>query len=174
MTEVYAVLEPTAIRNCLSPIPRATHIPFDPNLRQSYPDHEELIMSEIATREGFHTVTPYVIVPDAAAFVRFVIDAFGGREAYRTTGESGGVHVELEIGDSRIMAGESPEGSVPAYLFLYVADARAVYDAARQAGASEMMPPAAGRFGEEIGCAVTDPLGNGWFIAQHGPASTTP
>jgi len=50
----------------------------------------------------------------------------------------------------------------------------AVYEAARKAGASEMMPPAAGRFGEEIGCAVTDPLGNRWFIARHGAGTTTP
>jgi uncharacterized glyoxalase superfamily protein PhnB len=37
-----------------------------------------------------------------------------------------------------------------------------------------MMPLAEGRFGEEIGGAVTDPAGNGWFIAQHGPKSSTP
>ena len=131
-------------------------------------------MSEHATRAGFHTVTPYVIVPDVTAFVRFVADAFGGTETYRTTGEHGGVHVELEIGDSRIMAGESAEGAAPAYLFLYVENARAVYEAALNVGASQMMPLAEGRFGEEIGGAVTDPAGNGWFIAQHGPKSSTP
>lgn len=63
---------------------------------------------------------------------------------------------------------------MPAYLFLYVEDARALQKAALKAGASEMMPIAEGRFGEHIGGAVSDPLGNGWFIAQHGPNSTTP
>lgn len=74
-----------------------------------------------------------------------------------TAGERGGVHVELEIGDSRIMAGESAAGAAPAYLFLYVENARAVYKAALDVGASQMMPLAEGRFGEEIGGPVTTP-----------------
>lgn len=127
-----------------------------------------------AHRDGFSTVTPYVIVSDADAFFAFASQAFAATETYRMEGEQGGTHVELAIGNSKIMVGESEQAATPAYLFLYVDEAEVVYSAAIEAGATEMMPLRNGRFSEEVGGAVTDPFGNGWFIAQHGPRSSTP
>src|SRR5437870_13814747 len=54
-------------------------------------------------REGFHTVTPYVIVQGAAELIDFVKQAFGARELYRGTGTAGGIHAEVKIADSMLM-----------------------------------------------------------------------
>jgi uncharacterized glyoxalase superfamily protein PhnB len=126
-------------------------------------------MPESRSRESFHTVTPYLIVGDADAFVTFVAEAFGATETYRTTGEQGGTHLEVRIGDSMIMAGESIDAATPAYLFLYVDDPDTVFARALDAGAAKMIPMTDGRFGERRGGAVTDPFGNGWFIAAAAP-----
>lgn len=125
-------------------------------------------------RDGFGTVTPYLIAAKADEYVRFLTAAFGAEVTYRTHGERGGTHVEVQIGTSRVMVGEDANGGPPAYLFLYVEDARAVVAAALTAGASEMMPVAEEQFQEHLGGAVTDPEGNSWFVAQRGPKSVAP
>ncbi|MCG8481025.1 MAG: hypothetical protein MI724_18170 [Spirochaetales bacterium] len=127
-----------------------------------------------AGREGFHTVTPYVMVQDIDAFRRFLVDVFGATETYRAIGSRGGTHLEVQIGDSRIMIGESAGSAAPAYLFLYVDDVTALFDRALRCGAEEMLPIAKGQFQEELGAAFTDPFGNGWFVAHHGPQSASP
>lgn len=119
-------------------------------------------------REGFSTVTPYMMVEHVDPVVTFMQQAFEGREVYRTRGSAGGLHVEVQIGDARIMlGGDTPGGSstVPTMLFLYVEDTNAVHAAALAAGAQEMMPPEDGNFEAARGSAVTDPFGTTWFIA---------
>jgi uncharacterized glyoxalase superfamily protein PhnB len=123
------------------------------------------------TREGFHTVTPYLMVREVDPVVAFLEAAFEARETYRTTGAAGGIHAEVQIGDSMIMIGGSlPNGTdavpLPATLFLYVADVDAVYESALEAGAASLMEPDA-RFGASRGASVEDPFGNQWFIATH-------
>ena len=119
-------------------------------------------------REGFGTVTPYLMVDSVHAFVSFLQKAFGARETFRSVGSAGGLHCEVQIGDSRIMMGESnSNNAAPAMLFLYVADTDAVYQAALAAGAKGMMEPADGRFEEKRGAGIGDPFGNTWFIATH-------
>ncbi len=127
-----------------------------------------------AGRIGFHTVTPYIMVGDIDAFQRFLGDVFDATETYRATGSGGGTHLEMQIGDSRIMIGESAGGSTPTYLFLYVEDVVAIHGRALRAGAREMLPIEKGQFQEELGAAFTDPFGNGWFVAYHGPESASP
>jgi PhnB protein len=56
-------------------------------------------------RAGFHTITPYVTVPQAAKMIDFVKNAFGAQELFRDTGSAGGIHAELRIGDSMMMIG---------------------------------------------------------------------
>lgn len=124
-------------------------------------------------RHGFETITPYLIVPNISDFLTFVTQAFDAEETYRTTGAGGGIHLEVKIGTSRLMIGESSSAARPAYLFLYVEDAAQIFETAKNAGAKEMMPLEQGTFQEELGGAVTDPAGNAWFIAQHGPGSQT-
>lgn len=119
-------------------------------------------------REGFSTVTPYLMVEHVDPVVQFLQDAFEATEVYRSTGSAGGLHVEVQIGDAKIMlGGDTPHGSrgVPTMLFLYVEDTDAVHAAALQAGATEMMPPEDGNFEAARGSAVTDPFGSTWFIA---------
>lgn len=129
-----------------------------------------------ANRDGFHTVTPYLLVTDLEAMTDFLEAAFGAEQTYRTTGGGGGVHVELRIGDSRIMVGggDPVEHDQPAALFLYVDDVDALHERAVRAGATSIMEPADGLFEEERGAGVVDPAGNQWFLGRHGPASASP
>lgn len=61
-------------------------------------------------REGFHTITPYLIVKEAAELIDFVKQAFGAEELYRGTGSAGGIHCEVKIGDSIVMLGGGGHG----------------------------------------------------------------
>src|SRR5689334_18112039 len=61
---------------------------------------EEMIM---AVREGFHTVTPYLVVRGVPQLIEFLQQAFGATEHFRSTGSAGGLHVEVKIGDSMVM-----------------------------------------------------------------------
>lgn len=125
-------------------------------------------------RNGFQTITPYVMVADIDQYASFLQDAFGATETYRTTGAGGGTHLEVQIGTSRLMVGESTQSARPTYLFLYVSNVESVFSNAVSAGGSELMKPAAGIFQEETGAAVSDPAGNTWFLASHGPGSESP
>lgn len=130
-----------------------------------------------ANRDGFSTVTPYVYARDPDAVVAFLADAFGGDVTYRSTGDAGGHHVEVQVGDARLMLGGGGTSEVddqPAAFFLYVDDVDDVHDRAVAAGASSMMKPADGLFEEERGAAVVDPFGHQWFLARHGPSSAAP
>jgi uncharacterized glyoxalase superfamily protein PhnB len=118
-------------------------------------------------REGFATVTPYLVVEDLERYLAFLETSFDAEVTRRATGEGGGTHVEVRIGDSQVMIGESQETANSVYLFLYVADADAVYRHAVESGAESVMRPADGRFGEKRGAAVRDPQGHSWFIGQH-------
>lgn len=129
-----------------------------------------------ANRAGFHTVTPYLMVVAPDELVSFLESAFDAAVTYRTKGGGGGDHIEVQIGDSRIMVGGggSLEQGQPSALFLYVDDVDGLHDRAVAAGATSMMAPADDQFQEERGAGVIDPAGNQWFIARHGPASTAP
>ncbi|HEU0002221.1 MAG TPA: VOC family protein [Ktedonobacteraceae bacterium] len=120
-------------------------------------------------REGFHTVTPYLIVQEAASLIDFVKQAFGATEQFRGTGSAGGIHAELKIGDSMVMIGGggawNGEPSL-ATLYLYVEDVDTVYKRALQAGASSIMEPANQPYGDRLG-GVKDAFGNVWYISTH-------
>ena len=124
-------------------------------------------MNEPWIPQGFHTVTPNIIVDDAEAAIAFLKRAFGASERYRLTLSSGKVtHCELKLGDSVVNLGESMEGW-PAHGLvaqIYVEDADALFDRAVQAGASVVMPMTDMFFGSREG-RVADPFGNTWTIA---------
>ena len=127
--------------------------------------------------EGYHSVTPYLAVDDAAAALEFYKRAFGARERMRMPAPGGKVgHAEIEIGGSCIMlADEYPDmrfrsprsiGGTPVTLHLYVED---VDDVARQAitaGAKELRPVKDQFYGDRTG-TVEDPFGHVWHIATH-------
>jgi PhnB protein len=124
-------------------------------------------MNESWIPQGFHTITPNIIVNDAESAISFLKRAFGATEHYRLTMSNGKVaHCELALGDSVVNLGESMEG-FPAHALvaqIYVEDSDALFDRAVAAGASVVMPMTDMSFGSREG-RVLDPFGNTWTIA---------
>jgi PhnB protein len=120
--------------------------------------------------EGFHTVTPYLMVRDAEATIDFLKKAFGAKEALPPMrGPDGKVmHADVVIGDSHVMLGEGNEQwpASPSGLYLYVDDADAVFKRAVAAGAKATVEPMDQFYGDRSGC-VKDANGNLWWIATH-------
>lgn len=119
--------------------------------------------------DGYHAVTPYLIVPGVASLIEFLRQAFDAEVLNRTDRPDGTVmHAEVQIGDSRIMLGEArPEWpAMPTTLYLYVPDADATYQRAIAAGAASLFPPTDQFYGDRQG-GVKDASGNLWWIATH-------
>lgn len=127
--------------------------------------------------DGYHTVTPYLIVDGAAEAIEFYKKAFGAEELVRMPMPGGRVgHAELQVGDSRIMlADEFPEmdargpkagGGTPVSILLYVADCDAVFNRAVAAGAEVKRPMKDQFYGDRSG-TLEDPFGHVWSISTH-------
>ena len=119
--------------------------------------------------EGFHTVTPYLLVTDARRLIEFLKQAFGAEVAHQSTRPDGGIlHAQVRIGDSPVMMGEvsGPWQPMPGSLYLYVPDTDAVYRRALEAGGTSVMEPADQFYGDR-NAGVKDPVGNVWWIATH-------
>ncbi len=126
--------------------------------------------------EGYHSITPYIVVNGAAEAIEFYKRAFGAVEIDRAQSPDGKkiMNATIQIGDSRIMLNdEFPEmgckgplslGGSPFNLHLYVEDADTVFERAVVAGATVTMPIADMFWGDRYGC-VTDPFGHQWGIA---------
>jgi PhnB protein len=119
--------------------------------------------------EGFHTVTPYLVVEGVSRLIEFLQDAFDAKDTHRTTLPGGRVmHAQVQIGDSMIMMGEAMEGqpAMPCALYLYVPDTDAVYHKAVAAGGTSIMEPADQFYGDR-NAGVKGPCGNLWWIGTH-------
>ena len=119
--------------------------------------------------DGYHTVTPYLVVRDAPRLIEFLQQAFGATELMRSLRPDGGVmHAEVSIGDSRVMIGETSGAwpPMPGCVHLYVVDTDALYHLALQAGATSLREPANQFYGDRM-AGVQDPVGNQWWIATH-------
>jgi PhnB protein len=120
--------------------------------------------------EGFHTITPYLIVDGAANIIQFVKHAFGAQEQHEATLRPDGtiMHATLKIGDSMLMIADASEHAKASsvMLYLYVPDVDAVYQKAIKAGATSIMEPADQFYGDRTGGA-RDPAGNTWFFGTH-------
>ena len=126
--------------------------------------------------EGYHTVTPYLVVDNAAAALEYYQRAFGAKEVMRMQGPDGKIgHAEIRVGDSMIMiadetpdSGRSPRtlGGCTGGIMLYVEDVDTVYKRAVDAGAKVQMPLADMFWGDRYG-KVTDPFGHSWSLATH-------
>ncbi len=126
-------------------------------------------------REGFHTITPYLIIEGAAEFLDFLKAAFGAKERLRIPrpGTSMVMHAEVDIGGYIVELADANEQFPPrpAELHLYVADADAVYARAVAAGATSVFAPVDQGYGDRE-AYVKDRFGNKWYIAT--PISWTP
>ncbi len=127
--------------------------------------------------EGYHTVTPYLIVKGAARALEFYKKAFNATELYRLEGPGGTIgHAEIQIGNSRLMlADEFPEmgarspetvGGSPVGLCLYVESVDALFKQAIAAGGKEERPVRDQFYGDRSG-SLRDPFGHQWTIATH-------
>lgn len=124
---------------------------------------------------GRQTLTPYLIVKDAARAIEFYTRALGAQEQFRLEGPDGRVgHAELRIGTSRFMlADEHPDfgalspasiGGSPVSLHLQVDDVDAVVARAASAGAVVLRPVRNEFYGERTG-TIADPFGHHWHVA---------
>jgi PhnB protein len=119
--------------------------------------------------KGFHTVTPYSIVPGAARLIEFLQQAFDAEETVRVARNNDLImHAGMRIGDSMVeMADACGEWkAMPAGLHLYVKDSNETYRRAIEAGAESLYSPQETDYGDREG-GVTDPGGNQWYIGTH-------
>jgi PhnB protein len=123
-------------------------------------------MTVKAIREGFHTVTPYLMVEEPTKLIDFVKEVFGATELLRGIGSAGGLHAEVRIGDSMVMIGGGNTGVMPAAIYLYIDDVDAAYQRALSAGALSLSEPEDQPYGDR-NAGVKDVFGNIWYIATH-------
>jgi PhnB protein len=120
--------------------------------------------------DGFHSVTPFLVVEGASRLIDFAKQAFGAQERFRMDGPNGTVmHAEIQIGDSVIMLGESMGPDNPplqSMLYVYLPNVDEIHEQALAAGATSVREPADQFWGDRSG-AVKDAFGNQWWIATH-------
>jgi PhnB protein len=123
--------------------------------------------------DGYHTITPQLVLDNAAQTMDWYKKAFGAEEISRSIGPDGKImHAELKIGDSRFMVNDVMMGAKgpqayrgsPVSLWLFVDDSDALYNRAVGAGGKVQMPMDDQFWGDRAG-AVTDPAGYTWWIA---------
>ena len=119
--------------------------------------------------DGYHTLTPYLVVKGVAKLIEFLKQAFDAKEVYRMGMPDGTVmHAEVRIGDSVVMMGEARGEYTPtsACLYMYVNDVDVVYKRAVEAGGTSVAEPTDQFYGDRSG-GVKDGSGNQWWIATH-------
>ena len=128
-------------------------------------------------RSAIRSATPYLIVRNAPAAIRFYEAAFGARETIRIVGEDGRVgHAELRIGEGIVfVADEHPEtenivgpetlGGTSVIVDLEVGDVVGVYERAMEAGARTIREPERPDTGVQS-AKVVDPFGHAWLITR--------
>lgn len=120
--------------------------------------------------DGYHTVTPYLVIRGAEKTIDFARKAFAAElvgEPVKTP-QGAIMHAEMKIGDSRIMLADASDQHppMPSMLHLYVPNVDAVYQRALTAGGNSTMEPTDMFYGDR-GAAVKDPAGIAWYIATH-------
>jgi uncharacterized glyoxalase superfamily protein PhnB len=120
--------------------------------------------------DGYHTVTPYLVVDGAEKIIQFMKEAFGAQAVFEPMKRPDGkvMHAEYKIGNSIVMISDASERAkaTSAMLFLYVPNVDAVYQKAVKAGGSSVMEPANMFYGDRTG-GVKDAAGNHWHIGTH-------
>ncbi|HEX4044740.1 MAG TPA: VOC family protein [Gammaproteobacteria bacterium] len=131
----------------------------------------------LAVPKGYHSITPYLMISNAAKAIDFYKKVFGAKEVMRVEHTPGKInHAELQIGDSKIMlSDECPEmnarspqtyGGSPVSIHLYVKNVDAVVNQAVAAGAKLFKPIETMFYGDRSGM-LTDPYGHLWCVSTH-------
>jgi PhnB protein len=129
-----------------------------------------------AVPDGFHTVTPHLIVRDAHRAIEFYKQALGA-EVLNVAPAPGGkvIHASLKIGDSIVMLNDEfpeygalapPAGGSGVSLHIYLENVDAAFERAISAGASVKMPVMDMFWGDRYG-QLMDPFGHKWSLATH-------
>lgn len=126
--------------------------------------------------EGYHSLTPYLVIDGAAQALEYYKNAFGAIELFRMEHEGKIGHAEMKIGDSPFMLsdenaemgyrGPKSLGGSAVGLMIYVDDCDAIYNQAIAAGGTEMKPLQDQFYGDRSG-TLTDPFGHIWTVATH-------
>lgn len=127
--------------------------------------------------DGYHNVTPYIVVQGAGQAIEFYRKAFGAEVLYKLDGPGGSVmHAEIRVGDSPIMLSDAnpdwgavapdPSKGVSSSLMIYTEDADAAYKKAVAAGAQSLQEPEDMFWGDRM-AKVQDPFGHQWSLGTH-------
>lgn len=127
--------------------------------------------------DGYHSVTPYLMIKGASEAIEFYKRAFDAVEIFRLSRPNGQIgHAEIKIGDSSIMLADpceqgafrSPQslGGSSVALHLYVEDSDVQFAQAIRAGAKEIKPVQDQFYGDRTG-TLEDPFGHIWLLATH-------
>ncbi len=119
--------------------------------------------------DGYHSVTPYILVKETIKVIDFLKQAFNATENYRMNAPDGTImHAEIRIGNSNIMLAQASEkwSPMPSMLYLYVEDVDSVYKKAIEAGGTSLREPTNEFYGDRSS-GVMDAGGNQWWIATH-------
>ena len=125
--------------------------------------------------DGYTSVTPYLIVNDAARALDYYKMAFDAEELMRFEASDGRIaHAELQIGNARIMLADEMAGhksaktlgGSPVGLMLYVDKVDETFERARSGGGTVLQPVTNQFYGDRSG-TLTDPFGHIWTIATH-------
>ena len=126
--------------------------------------------------EGYHSITPYLIIDGAADALEYYKKAFGAIELFRMEHQGKIGHAEMKIGDSPFMLSDGNQemgyqgpkayGGTPVSLMIYVDDCDAIYNQAIAAGGTEQRPLQDQFYGDRSG-TLTDPFGHVWTVATH-------
>jgi PhnB protein len=125
------------------------------------------------------SVTPHLVVDNAAAAIDFYVKAFDAVELGRVPGPEGKlVHAALQINGSTVMLNDDfPEmsggksmtptalGGTPVTIHLTVTDVDTKFQKAVDAGATVVMPLEDAFWGDRYG-VVQDPFGHQWSMGQ--------
>lgn len=133
-------------------------------------------MSVSPIPEGYHSVTPYLVIDGAEESIRFYERAFGAVEVLRMPMGERIAHAEVRIGDSHVMIsdewpdqgflGPKARGGPTSSLMIYLEDVDAAFARALEAGGTEERPPEDQFWGDRMG-TLLDPFGHRWTLATH-------
>ena len=126
--------------------------------------------------DGYHSVTPYLIVDGAAEAIRWYGEALGAVEVLRLPMGDKVAHAEIRIGNSHVMLsdewpdygklGPKARGGATSGLNVYLEDVDAAFARALAAGASVERPVEDQFYGDRSG-TILDPFGHSWTLSTH-------
>jgi len=119
--------------------------------------------------EGYHSVSPFLIVEGASKLIQFLKQTFDAKVEESVNGPDGRIaHAELTVGDSIIMMSDATPkyGATASHRYVYLENVDLTFKRALEAGASSVQEPADQFYGDRT-AGVKEPTGNYWWIAQH-------